>query len=105
MLMYSVDDLANHFSQLGIAAGETVMLHASIRSVGELAGGPDSIHLALKSALTSEGTLMMYAGCPRYYDEVGRGHLPPELEQELFEKLPAFDALTARSDRGNGSLV
>lgn len=103
--MYSIDDLAHHFSLLGISAGETVMVHASVRSVGELAGGPDSIHLALKSALTSDGTLMMYAGCPRYYDEVGRGHLPSEVELELRQKLPAFDALTARSDRDNGSLV
>ena len=71
--MYSTEELANDFRTLGIRAGDTVMLHASVRAVGELAGGPDQIHLALKSVLTSEGTLMMYASCPRYYDEVGRG--------------------------------
>ena len=47
------------------------MAHASIRAIGETAGGPDEIHLALKDALTIEGTLLMYAGCPRYVDEVG----------------------------------
>ena len=40
------------------------MVHASVRSVGEVAGGPDQIHLALKDALTPDGTLMMYASCP-----------------------------------------
>jgi len=85
--------------------GDTVMLHASVRAVGEVAGGPDSIHLALKSALTSEGTLMMYASCPRYYDELGRGNLTVEQEREIREKLPAFDHLTARSARDNGTLV
>ena len=55
------------------------MLHASVRSVGEVAGGPDQIHLALRDALGSEGTLMMYVGCPNYYDDVGRGVLTPEL--------------------------
>jgi aminoglycoside 3-N-acetyltransferase len=103
--MYSIDELADDFRRLGIAAGDTVMLHASVRAVGEVAGGPDAIHLALKSALTPEGALMMYASCPRYYDEVGRGNLTMEQERELHEKLPAFDPLTARSDRDNGILV
>ena len=81
------------------------MLHASVRSVGEIAGGPDEIHLALKDALTPAGTLLMYASCPRYVDEVGRGNLTPEQEAEVLEKLPAFDAETARSARDNGALV
>jgi aminoglycoside 3-N-acetyltransferase len=103
--MHSIKELANDFRKLGIAPGDTVLLHASVRAVGEVAGGPDSIHLALKAALTLEGTLMMYASCPRYYDEVGRGNLTPEQEEELRNKLPHFDPLTARSDRDNGTLV
>jgi aminoglycoside 3-N-acetyltransferase len=103
--MYSKEELANDFRELGIRPGDTAMLHASVRAVGEVAGGPDAIHLALKSALTEEGTLMMYASCPRYYDEVGRGILTREHESEILEKLPVFDALTARSDRDNGILV
>ena len=103
--MHSKEQLANDFRELGIKAGDTVMLHASVRAVGEIAGGPDQIHLALKSVLTSEGTLMMYASCPRYYDEVGRGNLTKEQEQEIREKLPVFDPETARSARDNGILV
>ena len=103
--MYSIEELANDFRKLGIRAADTVMLHASVRAVGEVAGGPDHIHLALKSVLTSEGTLMMYASCPRYYDEVGRGNLTMEQEREIREKLPVFDPLTARSARDNGTLV
>jgi aminoglycoside 3-N-acetyltransferase len=103
--MYSIEELANDFRKLGIAAGDTVMLHASVRAVGEVAGDADAIHLAVKSALTPEGTLMMYASCPRFYDEVGRGNLTMEQERELHEKLPAFDPLRARSDRDNGILV
>lgn len=103
--MYSRKQLANDFRQMGIAAADTVMLHASVRAVGEVAGGPDQIHLALKDALTPEGTLLMYASCPRHYDEVGRGNLSPEQEREILEKLPAFDPRTARSARDNGALV
>ena len=103
--MYSTNELANDFRKLGLAAAGTVMLHASVRAVGEIAGGPDQIHLALKSVLTSEGTLMMYASCPRYYDELGRGNLTIEQEREIRQKLPAFDPLTARSARDTGVLV
>jgi aminoglycoside 3-N-acetyltransferase len=103
--MHSREHLANHFRDLGVAPGDTVMLHASVRAVGSFAGGPDQIHLALKDALTAEGTLIMYAGCPRYYDEVGRGNLTQEQEREVLETLPAFDPLTARSARDHGILV
>ena len=81
------------------------MLHASIRAAGAIAGGPDQIHHALKDALTEAGTLMMYASCPAHYDEVGRGNLSSDVERELLESLPAFDAQTARAQRENGALV
>jgi aminoglycoside 3-N-acetyltransferase len=103
--MHSRNELAHEFRALGIAPGDTLMVHASVRAVGEVAGGPDQIHVALKDVLTAEGTLMMYASCPRYYDEVGRGHLSPNQERELIEKLPAFDPFTARAERDNGALV
>jgi aminoglycoside 3-N-acetyltransferase len=103
--MYSRQELTEGFRRLGVAAGDTVMLHASVRAVGAIAGGPDQIHLALKDALTASGTLLMYASCPEFYDEVGRGHLSAGTERELLDKLPPFDAATARSQRENGALV
>ena len=81
------------------------MVYASLRAIGEVAGGPDQVHLAIKDAITPGGALIMYASCPRYYDEVGRGNLSPDEERDILEKLPAFDALTARSARDNGALV
>ena len=103
--MRSREQLEKDFRALGVAANDIVMLHASVRAVGDVAGGPDQIHLALKDVLTTEGALIMYASCPRYYDEVGRGHLTKELEEEILEKLPAFDPLAARSDRDHGTLA
>jgi len=103
--MHSRRQLTADLRSLGVAPGDVVMVHASVRAVGEIAGGPDEIHLALKDALTTDGTLLMYAGCPRYYDEVGRGNLSPEEEAEVLEKLPPFDPETARADRDNGTLV
>ena len=103
--MHSRASLQHDLQALGIAPGDRVMVHASVRAVGDIAGGPDQIHLAIKDAITSEGTLLMYASCPDGYDEVGRGTLAPAVEAELLEKLPPFDAETARSARDNGALV
>ena len=103
--MYSRDELARDFRSLGVRPGDVVMLHASVRAVGRVAGGPDQIHLGLKDALTPEGTLIMYASCPEHVDEIGRGNLTADEERELVEKLPPFDPLTARAQRDNGTLV
>ncbi|MBZ5721537.1 MAG: AAC(3) family N-acetyltransferase [Acidobacteriia bacterium] len=73
--MHSREQLANDLRRLEVGSGDTGMVHASVRAVGEVAGAPDEIHLALKDVLTAEGTLMRYASCARYYDEVGRGSL------------------------------
>ena len=103
--MHTRGQLADAFRTVGVRPGDVVMVHASVRAVGEVAGGPDQIHLALKDALTPDGTLMMYASCPRYYDEIGRGNLTPDQEREVAATLPAFDPYTARSARDNGALV
>jgi hypothetical protein len=103
-VMHGRQQLAADLRSLGIEPGDIVMAHASVRAVGEVASGPDEIHLALKDALPAGGTLMMYAGCPRYVDEAGRGKSPAE-EAEILEELPPFDAETARSARDHGILV
>jgi aminoglycoside 3-N-acetyltransferase len=103
--VYSRAELAADFRDLGVAAGDTIMVHASVRAVGPIAGGPDQIHLALKDAITEAGTLMMYASCPEGYDDVGRGHLTPVEERALIDKQPAFDAYSAKAARDNGALV
>jgi aminoglycoside 3-N-acetyltransferase len=103
--MHTREQLAADLRALGVTPGDIVMVHASVRAVGEVAGGPDEIHLAIKDAITPSGTMLMYASCPRYFDEVGRGNLTPEQEAEVLAKLPAFDPETARSARDNGTLV
>jgi aminoglycoside 3-N-acetyltransferase len=103
--MHSRADLAGDVRRLGVNAGDLVMLHASVRAVGDVAGGPDQVHLALKDVLTAEGTLIMYASCPKYFDEVGRGNLTPAEEAAVLDKLPIFDPYTARAQRENGALV
>jgi aminoglycoside 3-N-acetyltransferase len=104
-LVHSRASLVADLRALGLAPGDVVMAHASLRAIGEVAGGPDEVHLAIMDVVGPTGTLFMYASCPRYVDEVGRGNLTPREEAEVLEKLPPFDATTARSARDNGALV
>ena len=103
--MFARAEIANDLRTLGLTTGDVVMVHASLRSIGEVAGGPDQVHLAIKDVVTTAGTFFMYASCPAYVDDVGRGNLTPEQEAEVLEKLPVFDAQTSRSARDNGALV
>jgi aminoglycoside 3-N-acetyltransferase len=48
--------------KLGLSAGQTVMLHASVKAVGWVVGGPDIVIQSILDVLESEGTLMMYIG-------------------------------------------
>ncbi|HJQ10057.1 MAG TPA: AAC(3) family N-acetyltransferase [Gemmatimonadaceae bacterium] len=103
--MFSRQELADGFRRLGVAPGDLIMMHASVRAVGPIAGGPDQIHLAIKDALTERGTLLMYPGVSEGYDDVGRGYFTNEQDRELLEKMPPFDALRVRAARDNGALV
>jgi aminoglycoside 3-N-acetyltransferase len=103
--MHTRATLAADFTRLGVRAGDTIMLHASIRAVGPIAGGPDEIHLALKDALGPTGTLLMYASVPDGVDDIGRGELSETEEVQLRTLQPAFDPETARCARDNGALV
>ena len=54
--------LVTDLKKLGIASGDTLMLHASVKAIGWIVGGPDIVIQALLDVLGPEGTLMMYVG-------------------------------------------
>lgn len=105
VLFHDRTSLAKDFKNLGITAGDTVMVHASIKSVGNVAGGADQILYALEDTISPGGTIMMYVGCETGFDEVGRGRLSTQEETEILEKMPAFDYQTFRADRNFGALA
>jgi aminoglycoside 3-N-acetyltransferase len=91
--------------RLGLKAGDIVMVHASVRAVGPVHGGPDEIHQAVFDAVSPGGTVMMFLGCQAGVDDVGRGVYSPEDEADILAHHPPFDPHTARAQREFGVLA
>lgn len=97
--------LTEDLRRLGLASGQTVMMHASVRAIGPVIGGVDEIHLAVQDAIAPGGTAMMYVGCQDGFDEIGRGILSPEDESAILADQPPFDFQHARAARDFGILA
>ncbi|MCX6377477.1 MAG: aminoglycoside 3-N-acetyltransferase [Armatimonadetes bacterium] len=89
--------LVNDLRALGLAAGRTVMLHASVKNIGWIVGGPDVVIEAILDVLTPEGTLMMYAGSEDGTYEMSEW--PEEKQRAYLEECPAFDPTRTRAYR------
>ena len=80
------------FVQLGIKPSDVVMVHASVRSVGEVTGGVNVIVQALLDAIGPEGTLTAYVDFEPFYED--------DDEAEV----PVFDKRIAHAARDHGVL-
>jgi aminoglycoside N3'-acetyltransferase len=76
-------DLARHAAELGLAPGDSVLVHAGLRSVGPILGGPDSLIDALLDVIGPAGTILAY--CDWNYDD---RDLP---DPALRPQVPPFD--------------
>lgn len=74
-------------------AGDALMVHASLRAIGPVAGGPDGVLDALHAAVGTEGTLLMILGVEYAWDWANR--LPENERETLLAAAPPFDPLEA----------
>lgn len=58
----AVDELVADLERLGVRRGDVLMLHASLRRIGPVAGGPTGVLDAIDAAVGSSGTLLMILG-------------------------------------------
>ena len=97
--------LLGQCKEIGLSAGDTIMVHASLRAVGEILGGPDVLISALPETLGDAGTTMVYVGCQLPFDDVGRGIFSPEEEAFILENCPPFEPDKARASRDFGAFA
>lgn len=88
--------------RLGVAYGDTVMVHASLKSVGPVDGGPAELACALLEAVGPEGTILAYVSWDRSpYEETLNG---AQLDPAAKSAWPAFDPASAGVYIGFGAL-
>ncbi|NML44411.1 aminoglycoside 3-N-acetyltransferase [Ramlibacter sp. G-1-2-2] len=98
--MWDTRELNAQLRALGVRAGDRLMVHASLRAVGPVAGGPPGLLAALLEALGPEGTLLAYASWQHSsYDATLDGR---ELTREERDAWPVFEPATAPPYDGFG---
>ncbi|MBC3192403.1 aminoglycoside 3-N-acetyltransferase [Pseudonocardia sp. C8] len=93
-------DLAEDLRALGLGAGQAVLAHAGIRSLGPLLDGPDTLIDALLDAVAPGGTVLAYTDWQAPYLEfLDDGRVPDGLRPHV----PPFDPAASRAIRDNGA--
>ena len=96
-------DLLDTFEELGVEAGQTVMVHCSLSSLGFVCGGPQVVIEALMEAVGPDGTIMMPTQSWKNLDPSSGVHWeePEEWWQLIRENWPAYDkAITPTNTMG-----
>jgi aminoglycoside 3-N-acetyltransferase len=89
--------LCTDLSALGVRAGDTLMLHASVKAVGRVVGGPDMVIEALLDVLGPDGTLMMMVA---YEDSTYElDDWPEDWREAYLAEAPPFDPKRSRAYR------
>jgi aminoglycoside 3-N-acetyltransferase len=98
LLLITKSRLVKDFIELGVRPGGLIMLHASVKAIGWVVGGPDVVLHALREVLGTEGTLMMYVG---WEDGTYEMDYWPEAKRRAYlEECPPFDPATSRAVKG-----
>lgn len=96
----AADDLCRDLRTLGVAAGTALVVHASLRRIGRVAGGAEGVIRVLMDMLTPEGALMMPAFSGQLSDPAESRNRPQPFDPvrtpsqdmgaiaETFRKLP-----------------
>lgn len=88
----SKDDLIHKFSQLGIKRGDTLLVHASLSSLGYVVGGAEALYLALREVIGIEGTIVVPSQTVEISDPASWQYprVPDEWHTVIRDAMPAY---------------
>jgi aminoglycoside N3'-acetyltransferase len=99
----TVQQLCDDVRRLGVASANVVMVHASMRAIGEVQGRAQGVVSALDQAVGPDGTLLMNLGARDDWAWVG--DRPENERAALLAKSDPFDYLNTPADPDNGVLA
>lgn len=96
-------ELRTHVTAIGVRPGDSVMVHAALRSVGPMLNGPDALIGAILDAVGSTGTVLAYTDWDTWHDQYvdADGRVPEELKPDI----PPFDPRSSRAVRNHGAFA
>ena len=97
---WTADALAADLAALGLATGDCVMVHASLRAIGPVVGGADSVIAALRQVVGPEGCILSYVSWLEQFEDALNDE--ERLDPALKPFIPAFNAATSRANPDHG---
>jgi aminoglycoside N3'-acetyltransferase len=99
----TVQQLCDDLRRLAVASGDVVMVHASMRAIGEVEGRAQGVVSALDQAVGPDGTVIMNLGARDDWAYVS--DRPEDEREALLVGSDPFDYLTTPADPDNGVLA
>ena len=88
----TVETLVGDLCGLGVEAGETLLVHSSVSSLGWVAGGAQAVVEALQRTVTEDGTVVVPTFTAQYTDPAAWSNppVPDEWVETMPERMPTF---------------
>ncbi|MBP1987823.1 aminoglycoside N(3)-acetyltransferase [Halolamina salifodinae] len=88
----TADSIAADLRDLGVEAGDTLLVHSALSELGWVVGGPQAVVDALQRVLTEQGTLVMPTHSTQYSDPSvwTSPPVPDDWIPQIRESMPPF---------------
>ena len=90
----TVERIADDLRELGVEAGDTLLVHGALSELGWVAGGPQAVVDALQRVVTEAGTVVMPTHSTQYSDPSAWQNppVPEEWVERIEDAMPPFRA-------------
>lgn len=88
----TVDSMVSDLRSLGVEAGQTLLVHSSLSSLGWVCGGPPAVVKALQQVIGENGTVVMPTHSPGNRDpaEMENPPVPEAWHETIRERMPPY---------------
>lgn len=90
--MWQDAKLVEDLQALGLREGDDLLVHVSLRAIGKIEGGAETLLNVLREVLGEQGTLLVPAFTIGFTDPAEWRDLPEEVLENYRDVIPVFDA-------------